>query len=303
LKGGLRELFYTQIGAVTVSGVIAILLNGRKIIGGIFPLNLVLVQKLLWFGFPFAVTSFFRQVIPAIDRFFLLYFNFDDELPYYILAVKIASFFTIATNAFTLAFMPYSLNKLNEKDAEVEISNMFRLISVLAFATIPFIMLFRNQLILLFADASYLEAAKLLPILFFGWVFDLFGYFSMLGIYKSRNSLLLLVLLLVGTGCISLLNIMLVPLWGIYGAAISFTFTKLFLFVFTILVLKKHFRLHIYLRYFLPSFVIAVLFCFFIFYINTYLYLLLLLIVFICLVFLFRKYLSADNIHKMFTSK
>jgi O-antigen/teichoic acid export membrane protein len=109
--GTLTQLFYVLIGAMTFCGLLVTFMLRHEIFTEILPVNYALLDKLVWFGLPFALTSFFRQVIPSIDRYFLLKFNFTAELPQYILAVKLGSFINIAFSAFALAFTPLLLKK------------------------------------------------------------------------------------------------------------------------------------------------------------------------------------------------
>lgn len=278
-KGTIGDLFYVLIGGMTFCGLLAIYLIRKDIFIKRVkaPVNYALIIKLLWFGLPFAVTAFFRLLIPSVDRFFLIYFHFNDELHLYILAVKLASFYGIATSAFILAFTPYSLTKLNHDNAEKEISELFHLISIIAFVSVPVLLLCKDWLVLFFAGPGYLVSAQLLPFLFMGWVFDLFSYFTMLGVYKSQNSAHMLVILIFGTLIISLLNILLVPQFGIFGAALSFCITKAVMFFIMLVYLKKHFRIKIRLASFLLIFGVVSVYCYLIFILNRYVYLLMLI--------------------------
>jgi O-antigen/teichoic acid export membrane protein len=279
LHGTIMDVFFILIGVMTFCGLLAIFL----IRGDLFskrtkaPVNYALVSKLLWFAFPFAVTTFFRMLIPSIDRYFLMHFQHGSEIHLYILAVKLASFYSIATSAFILAFTPYSLNKLNQDNAEKEISELFHLISIAAFVSVPVLLLCKDWLILFFADSSYHSSSQLLPFLFMGWVFDLFTCFAMLGVYKSQNSVNVLVILILGTVMISLLNILLVPHLGIFGAAISFCITKVMMFFLTLFYFRKHFKIEIKLVSFLSFFAVASVYCYLIYVMNRYLYLLMLI--------------------------
>jgi len=221
---------------------------------------------------PFALTSFFRQVIPSIDRYFLLKFNYTVELPEYILAVKLGSFINIAFSAFALAFTPYSLKKIHHDDAEKEISNIFQVVSIISLTAIPVILIFKYWMIDFFADSSYLLAGKLLPFFLFGWAFDLFTNFALLGVYKSQKSFFVLILLMIGTVMVSVLNISLVPVYGVFGAAVSFCITKLLSFAVAFFYLKKHFKITINLVQFFSVFLLMAFCSVLNYFIDPYLY-------------------------------
>jgi O-antigen/teichoic acid export membrane protein len=278
-NGGVNELFYILIGSMTVCGLLVTFILRKEIFTQVLPLNYKLLDKLVWFGLPFALTSFFRQVIPSIDRYFLLKFNYTAELPQYILAVKLGSFINIAFSAFALAFTPYSLSKIHHDDGEKEISNIFHVVSVLSLTLIPVVLVFKSPMVDFFADSSYSLSGQLLPFFLFGWAFDLFTNFALLGIYKSQKSFFILTLLMAGTLIVSVLNILIVPVYGVFGAAVSFCLTKLISFGFAVFYLNKHFKLHIDYPGFIGVVVLTALCSFLNYFLDTYLYLAIMIMV------------------------
>lgn len=256
-NGHLALLFYSIIGSTSLTAVAGLFMVKEQWRIPLFPLNTALIKILLRLGLPFALTAFFQQLLPAADRFFLLHYNYGAALAPYVLASKLGSLVNFGTSAFVLAFTPYSLAKLNDDDAEEELSRLFGVVSTVAFLAVPFALLFKNVLIAVFADVSYKEAAKLLPFFFFGWVFDLFGYFTVLGIYRSHKTHLSLLLFLTGFLLLCLLNVLLVPQWGLYGAALGFCLCKMALFFLSLFWLRKHFYLRLHAASFGTAFLLA----------------------------------------------
>ncbi|MDQ6609998.1 MAG: polysaccharide biosynthesis C-terminal domain-containing protein [Bacteroidota bacterium] len=258
LKGDISSLFYCLIGSTTVCGLIGLGIINKEILINPLPLNKPLLKKLIFFGVPFALTSFFHQLLPSIDRYFLLHYGQQEDLPQYILAVKLGGLISMGIGAFALAFTPYSMAKLNEDGAEKELSSLFHIVAVAGFILIPVLLLFKDVLVHVFADASFSLSTKLLPFFFFGWMFDLFSYFSMLGIYKGQNSMLVLILFGSSIILVSLLNIILIPRTGVYGAAIAFCITKAVLFFIPLIYLRRHFKLKVDGRSFIAAGSVAI---------------------------------------------
>jgi O-antigen/teichoic acid export membrane protein len=279
LKGNLDSLFYCLIGSTTACGIIGLFITRNNISISPFPVNKQLLKKLLLFGLPFAFTSFFHQALPSIDRYFLLHYGYLQDLPQYILAVKLGGLIGLGIGAFALAFTPYSMAKLNDADAEKELSSLFQFVAVVGFIFIPVLLLFKDFLLQIFADSSYTLSGKLLPFFFFGWLFDLFSYFSMLGIYKGQNSILILVLFGTGILLVSTLNIFLIPRIGVYGAALAFCISKAALFFIPLIYLRKHFKLAVHVKSFFAAFSIAVVYSYLIYQVPLAVSLLLLVFV------------------------
>lgn len=243
---GLTGLFYCLIGSTTLCGLLGFALVSGTMQISPLPLNKQLLKKLIWFGMPFAFTAFFHQALPSLDRYFLLQYHYQHQLPQYIVAVKLGGVVSMGISAFALAFTPYSMRVLNTQDAGKQLSSLFHFIAVAAFVLVPVALLFKDVLVSVFADASFTLSGTLLPFFFFGWVFDLFSYFSILGIYKAQNSLLMLAFFVTGIALLAGLNMLLIPRLGVYGAALAFCISKAALFFIPLFYLRKHFQLSVH---------------------------------------------------------
>jgi len=244
-KGGLPALFYSLTGSTALMALIGLFLERRLMLSRLFNPGGDLVKRLLILGLPFALTSFFHQLLPSVDRYFLLRFGLGEEMAPYILASKLSVFVSFAASAFVLAFTPYSLGRLHQEGAEKEISRLFGWVSMIGFFAVPLLLIFREQMIAIFANPGYNAAAPLMPYFFYGWVFDLFSYFSTLGIYKSQKSYLALYFFATGLLVTIVLNAILVPLMGIEGAAVAFIVAKALLFFISLVWMKRYFTLSI----------------------------------------------------------
>ena len=289
--GDLSSLFYCLIGSTALCAAIGLSLVSSSLFFAGLPVNKPLIKKLVLFGIPFALTAFFNQALPSVDRYFLLRFGQDQALPQYILAVKLGGLVSMGIGAFALAFTPYSMSRINQPKAEKEISSLFEMVAVVGFMAMPVLLLFKDLLVRLFADTSYALSARLLPFFFFGWLFDLFSYFSMLGMYKAQNSLIVLTLFATGIVLISGLNVLLIPGFGLYGAAIAFCATKIVMFFIPLVYLRKHFTLTVHTKSFLASGVAAVVCSYLLYRMEWYSYSLLLAPI-LCLTafYLYKQY-------------
>jgi O-antigen/teichoic acid export membrane protein len=277
LKGSIDDLFYVIIVSCMVTAAAGLILVRKEVFGDMH-IDFTLLRKMALIGLPFALTSFFHQLLPSIDRYFLLEYNYQPILPQYIVAVKIGGLLSIGISGFALAFTPYSMSKINDSDGERDISALFRFISAIALMAIPLVLLFKSVLIDFFANSSYSETGYLLPLMFFAWVFDLFSYFSLLGVYKSRKSHLVLWIFIGGVVVISAMNILLVPRFGIYGAAASFCITKAALFFVPLVSLRKYFRIAIELKSFMTFLMVSVICCYLIYKLEFYQYVLVIIV-------------------------
>lgn len=117
-KSNLTALFSIYIVTTSLTALIALWLIRKKLLINIFPLQLAVVYKLIIFGLPFALFSFFHQLIPSVDRFFLLQSEYAAQLPEYSLSVKLGGCISLLTSSFAMAFSPYAFRLWNEHGAE-----------------------------------------------------------------------------------------------------------------------------------------------------------------------------------------
>jgi O-antigen/teichoic acid export membrane protein len=293
--GNMAQLFDALIFSISITGLASLFFIGKNIFVNPFPLDQILIRRLLFFGLPLCLTAFFQQLLPAIDRFFLLHYQHNSELAQYILAVKMGAVVNLGISAFVLAFTPYSLKKLNEPGAEKQLSELFTVISTAAFILVPVALIFKDVLIGFFADSSYQLSGKLLPFFFFAWVFDLFTYFSMLGAYKKQRSGIVLVMFILSTGLIAILNLALIPQFGVYGAAVSFCITKIALFLTPLLYFRKYFKLDIDTNKFLLAFSIAAVCSYLLYRVDFAWFALILLVVIVITVLYLRKLIRKSS--------
>ncbi len=160
---------------------------------------------------------------------------------------------------------------------------------------IPVALLFRHAMIEVFADSSYSLSGQLLPFFFFAWVFDLFTYFAMLGTYKTQNSVIVLCLFFLGTILIALLNFMLVPVLGLFGAAVSFSLTKMFLFAMPLWYFRKEFKLTVHIASFFIAFFVAAACSYLTYQIPSSMYATIMLVVTVITIFYLRGYVRRSK--------
>lgn len=170
-----------------------------------------------------------------------------------------------------------------------KISELFKVVFISFFLAVPALLIFKNILVYIFADNTYMLAASLLPFFFLGWVFDMFTYFSMLGIYKSQSGLKAFWILLLAAIITCLLNIILIPYWGVFGAAAAFLASKMFIFFINLFYSKKIFQVDIYPKIFFPLLIATVGLCFLSTILNIYMYALLIIAFILLSVFLLIK--------------
>lgn len=185
-----------------------------------FTCDRTLLKEMLWFGAPIVLGTFASFVLNNGDRYFLNIYSTEAAVGIYGLGYRIGML------PMTLILMPFGkiwsvtmVDISNQTDGSLELGRIATyLIAASAFSTLG-ISLLGPYLVRVLAQNSYWSAARLIPIvglayLFYSWtvVMDASFYVTKRTVYKLYIALLACVVVL-------LLYWLLIPKFGIMGAA------------------------------------------------------------------------------------
>ena len=184
-------------------------------------LNQSFIGPMVRYGLPFVPTILSSIGMHQANRFFLSAYNTADQVAYYQLAFQLpfalqslilGSFDTVwSTHAvFTIAKAPDALKQYQR------ISTYF--LSLMSFVLFA-VAISAKVLVKIFAAPSYAPAAMYIPFIAFGLWFYAFHVFVRTGVILSKDTYVLPINYGLTLGIAILLNWLLVPRFGAYGAA------------------------------------------------------------------------------------
>lgn len=190
-------------------------------------INIQLMIRSLKLGLPIMLAGLFSIIINFGDKFFLEKKVEYQKLSVYYLAFACASIISIISNSLQNVWLPLFLK---EKDllANIKKTNkmVMQLVLVLIALSIAIILVVYCCLALSIIPGSYAEVIYVLPLMLAGQiVICLALLYSNYLTYFERTSVVLWAGLLVSAGSIGL-NMLLIPVWEIYGAAITILFSN-----------------------------------------------------------------------------
>jgi len=180
-----------------------------------------LIRPMIRYGLPFAPTIICTFAMNSLNRFYLQnygsseqvgYYQFAYHLPYTICMIIVSSFERIWSShtVFTVSQAPDASNQY------VRISTYF--LSFLSFVLFS-VAIFANVLVKIFAAPSYAPAALYIPFIAFGlWLYN-FHIFVRTGVFLSKDTYLITINYGLTLGLTFLFNWLLIPRYGVYGAA------------------------------------------------------------------------------------
>jgi O-antigen/teichoic acid export membrane protein len=212
-----------------VLGLIILSLTIRKywnIIFSSFKFNLV--KKIIYEAWPVGTVMIFASILASIDMVILGAISTTTEVGYYAVAQKLTQLLLLIPTIISAALLPYLSRVTNNAYKSKNI--LSKAISVSILLVTPCILItlfFAKQIIVLSFSTMYTAAIPLLLITSISTLFSIPSYFlsNALLVYGKQR----LTLRFIGFGALSniLLSFILIPHYGMYGAAISYTLSQI----------------------------------------------------------------------------
>jgi O-antigen/teichoic acid export membrane protein len=183
-----------------------------------------MTKELLLFSLPLLGVTVLNLVVIWTDTIMLGYFKTSEVVGLYNGAVPLAQLIPIALTSMGFIYVPvvsqlYSQNLAGEMKRTYQVSTKW--IFSASFPLFLLLFLFPETILRFFFGAGYTEAALALRILSLGLVFHAFlGANGMTLLVMGKTRLMMWASLL-AAGLNLILNIILIPQWGITGAAIA----------------------------------------------------------------------------------
>lgn len=213
-----------------------------------FPLYIFILYKIINLTFDFSILkeslSFSIPMIPGMlsawilnlsDRIFIERFFALSDVGIYSLGYTIAGGIAILTSGFLMAYEPmfYKLaNSKNQIDAKAMLTKYNTAYLIIVIFIVFLVAFFSKEFVLLLMDPKFADAYTIIPIIALAFLFlQGTGPFNFM-IYQSKKTKQAMY---IGVSCAILnvmLNFLLVPKYGAYGAAYATLLSFIYLFIF-----------------------------------------------------------------------
>jgi O-antigen/teichoic acid export membrane protein len=197
--------------------------------------------QMLGYGFPLMLASVSTVLLNTFDRYSLNYLSDLDAVGTYTLAFRMAnSIKIIVISSIQLSLVPMMFRKMGDPDHKRFYAKSLKYSVYLVMACVIFMSMFSLEIVKVFAsNKSYWEAANIIPLLSFSMVFVLMKENVLIGLQITKSSALMGTLIAF-TALFNLgLNILLIPHYRIYGAAISTLVSQMVMFFLFFYVSQK----------------------------------------------------------------
>jgi O-antigen/teichoic acid export membrane protein len=224
LKWNIEAIFLSTLAASIISFIILVpdVLKSLRI-----KIHPELFKKLLKFGIPYLPAGLASMLIQGIDRPILTSLTDLNTSGIYQANYKLGIFMMLFVNMFQYAWQPFFLQNANEANAKKIFSKVLTYFCIAASILLVILSLFINDLVTFqimnksLIGKVYWSGLSIVPVILFAYMFNGIYVVFTAGVFIKEKSIYIPFV----TGLGALINIvsnyLLIPVWGIMGAAYS----------------------------------------------------------------------------------
>lgn len=203
-----------------------------------------LAVKLIKFGTPLLITELSYLLLSYADRYMIVAYHGEEVLGLYSVGYNLASYLSnIIMFSLSYTVVPLYVD-IYEKDGKEETEEFLqKCLYYLIIAIMPVFfgyLAISNDLFITLASVKYASAATFSPIILLGSLFLGINYIFNAGLYLKKKSMTLLAIMLSAVIINIILNIILLPQYGVMGAAIATLLACIATTITTILLSYRH---------------------------------------------------------------
>jgi O-antigen/teichoic acid export membrane protein len=204
--------------------------------------------EMLSFGLPLIPAQFGAFIVHLSDRFFIKEYVSIADAGLYSLGYRFGTLpGTFISDPFNQIFQPRRLEVYNQQDSEHVFGRIFTYFLLLILFAGLIVAVLTKDVLVLMADEAFWSAYQIVPIIVLASTVFSFHYHLNIGIVVVEKTKYLAYVNFSNGGLVLLLNFMLIPKYGIFGAAwatlVAFVYKAVLTYYFSSKFYKIHFEL------------------------------------------------------------
>lgn len=237
--------YYTSLIVSDIIFIIILLIPVLKSKQKRIKQNHQLAKEMKSYSKPFIINSISWWINNASDKYLVLLFCGINITGIYSIAYKIPSMLEVVQNIFSQAWQISAIKEYKSKEAEAFFSTMYKYYNFILIMTVLIILLFLKSISkILFAKEFYV-AWKFVPFLLLAILFGALSGFLGSLYSANKDSKMYAKSTLIGAISNIILNLILIPIFNAYGAAIATFISYLVVWIIRVKNVKKYLELKI----------------------------------------------------------
>ena len=230
LRWGVEAIFISNLAssALTLILLSPSIFKSFKII-----IDLPTLKKLLKFGLPFLPAGLSSIMIQGIDRPILTQLTDLHTSGIYSANYKLGIFMMLFVSMFQYAWQPFFFQNAQEKNIKQVFSKILTYFTIAGSLILIFLSLFIDDIVKFhilgrtIMGPAFWSGLIIVPIILFGYLFNGIYYILSAGMFIEEKSSYVPIITGIGAAINVCVNFLLIPVWGIIGAALA-TFASYF---------------------------------------------------------------------------
>jgi len=226
-KMGLEGIFLAQ---VIGNGVIVIALAGYIVKNSILFFDKEILRSMNIYGYPLLIANISAAALTVIDRYSLNSMDVLKSVALYTLAFKITSVLKLVfADSIKLAIGPRMIKKMNAPDNQRFYSEALLYSSYVMMIAIISVSMFSFEAIkLIDKTKDFWQSVSIIPILALSVFFVNMRDVTVYGLHLAKKTSIISMIVVTSTIIGLALNILLIPVWSITGAALATLLSQIF---------------------------------------------------------------------------
>lgn len=255
---GLRWGYLALIVSTTISHALQLVLYVKfsKVKKNKQYIDKVLFKQMLKYALPMVPIVVVNWVLSLSDRYIILYFWDESVVGLYGIAARFVTVLNVVVSSITTAFTTFAFSNISEEKANERYAKVLNYIFILLIIIVTFVSCFAEDIIKFMTDQRYYSSYRLLQPLLYGQlcycVATIVGY----GFAYVRKSKYYLIPSSIAAIMNLILNIVFVPKYGAYAAALTTLVGYIIMMVIT-----YYLSIHVYpCNYKMPRIILLIVF-------------------------------------------
>ena len=224
--------------------------------------SIPLIKPVLKFGLIMIPGTMAMMILRLSDRYMLTYLSARElyDVGIYAIGYRVGMIMSILTSLVSMVYFPYAMRISDREESIESYQQMYKYFAVFGCFLGIIVILLAPEIFHLFIDSAYYEGIK---IVFFGVISHfLLGLFNILNInfYIREKAKNIAVAVIIGALVNILLNFLLIPHYGLYGAGAASIFSYLLIVVINYFSVRIKYNLEYTLSYIIFPLLILLLF-------------------------------------------
>jgi O-antigen/teichoic acid export membrane protein len=220
-----------------------------------------ILLQMLDYSYPLMLASISGVFFSVIDRYSLNYMEGLEKVGVYTLGYKISSALkVIVITSIQLALSPVLMKKINQPNNKPYYAKVMTYFSMVMMFCVIGVSLFSLELIKVAAkDIIYWESANIVAILSFSFFFSMLKDSAFIGLQIVKQTKIAGFLIILSSLINLGLNILLIPMLSIYGAAIATLLSQVIFFIMIYISAQRYYRIPYELKSIFSQLIVGVI--------------------------------------------